>query len=95
MNCYFEAQSHGFGTGCLRFVPPSRTTTQNSLPGVTSVPGWDSSVPTEFLWRVLGLPRPAPLPGLVMARQNFNLNAHSIEYVHNILFYSYLQLIIR
>ena len=36
MNCYFEAQSHGFGTGCLRFVPPSRTTTQNSLPGVAS-----------------------------------------------------------
>jgi hypothetical protein len=26
------AQSHGFCTRCLRFVPPSRTTTQNSLP---------------------------------------------------------------
>jgi hypothetical protein len=31
----FEAQSHGFCTGCLRFVPPSRTTTQNSLPVVS------------------------------------------------------------
>jgi len=28
----FEVPSHGFGTDCLRFVPPSRTTTQNSLP---------------------------------------------------------------
>jgi len=30
----FEAQSHGFCTGCLRFVPPSQATTQNSLPVV-------------------------------------------------------------
>ena len=41
--------------------------------GWPTFPGWDSSVPTEFLWRVLGLPRPAPLPGLVMARQISNL----------------------
>jgi hypothetical protein len=34
---YFEAQSHGFGTGCLRFVPPSLATTQNSLPGVANL----------------------------------------------------------
>ena len=27
----FEALSHGLGTRCLRFVPPSRTTTQDSL----------------------------------------------------------------
>jgi len=33
----FEAQSRGFGTGCLRFVPPLLTTTQNSLPGVASL----------------------------------------------------------
>lgn len=29
----FEAHSHGLSTGCLRFVPPLLTTTQNSLPG--------------------------------------------------------------
>ena len=28
----FEAQSHGFCTRCLRFVPPLLTTTQDSLP---------------------------------------------------------------
>lgn len=28
----FEAQSHGLGFRCLRFVPPSRMTTQDSLP---------------------------------------------------------------
>ena len=37
---YFEARSHGFNTSCLRFVPPSRTTTQDSLPVVVSVSGW-------------------------------------------------------
>lgn len=31
----FGAQSHGLGTSCLRFVPPSRTTTQDSLAGGT------------------------------------------------------------
>ena len=29
---YFEAESHGFCTRCLRFVPPLLTTTQDSLP---------------------------------------------------------------
>ena len=29
----FGALSHGLSTGCLRFVPPSLATTQNSLPG--------------------------------------------------------------
>ncbi len=33
---YFEAQSHGLSTGCLRFVPSSQTTTQNSLPEVAN-----------------------------------------------------------
>jgi hypothetical protein len=36
-NHYFEAQSHGFSTGCLRFVPPLLATTQNSLPGVANL----------------------------------------------------------
>ena len=36
----YAAQSHGFCTGCLRFVPPSWTTTQNSLPVVShTLPG--------------------------------------------------------
>jgi len=35
-NIHFEARSHGLSTGCLRFVPSSRTTTQNSLPGVAN-----------------------------------------------------------
>ena len=34
---YFEALGHGFSTGGLHFVPPSRATTQNSLPGVASL----------------------------------------------------------
>jgi hypothetical protein len=33
----FGAQSHGFGTGCLRFVPPFLTTTQDSLPVVANL----------------------------------------------------------
>jgi hypothetical protein len=54
-NITFGAQSHGFSTGCLRFVPSSRTTTQNSLPGVANLAnlsGWDFSLPTEFQRRV-------------------------------------------
>ena len=34
-----EAQSHGFDARCLRFVPPSLTTTQNSLPVVANLSG--------------------------------------------------------
>ena len=37
---YFEARSYGFNTHCLRFVPPSPTTTQDSFPVVVSVSGW-------------------------------------------------------
>jgi hypothetical protein len=68
----FGAQSHGFSTGCLRFVPSSRTTTQNSLPGVANLSGWDFSLPTEFLRRV-SASRPSPLLGLCLARQISNL----------------------
>lgn len=35
--CSFVTQSHGFGIHCLRFVPPSRTTTQDSFPVVASL----------------------------------------------------------
>jgi len=48
----FEAQSHSSDTGCLRFVPPSRTTTQNSLPVVSQPCRVGFSMPTEFEWRV-------------------------------------------
>ena len=59
----FEAQLHGFSTRCLRFMPPSLTTMQNSLPGVASLSGWDFSLPTEFHWRVsLSLPLSQGLP---------------------------------
>ena len=37
---FFEAQSHGFSTRSIRFVPPSLTTTQCSLPaGGQPLPG--------------------------------------------------------
>jgi len=57
----FGAQSQSLSTRCLRFVPPARATTQNSLPGVASFPGWDFSVPTEFHWAVSALRPPPPL----------------------------------
>src|SRR2546428_10781833 len=42
-------------------MPSSLTTTQNSLPGVASLSGWDSSVPTEFHWAISALRPPPPL----------------------------------
>jgi len=57
----FVAQSHGFGTDCLRFVPSFLTSTQNSLPGVANLSGWDSNVPTEFLRGVSALRLSLPL----------------------------------
>jgi hypothetical protein len=70
-NITFGAQSHGFSTGCLRFVPSSRTTTQNSLPGVANLSGWDFSLPTEFQRRVSAFA--SSLPELFLARQICNL----------------------
>ena len=57
----FGAQSHGFGTDCLRFVPSSLMTTQDLLPGVANLSGWDFSLPTEFLWEVSAFRLPLPL----------------------------------
>ena len=45
----FEAQSHSFSTRCLRFVPPSLATTQNSLPVVANLFRVGFQLPTEFL----------------------------------------------
>ena len=47
---YFEAQSHGFSTGCLRFVPPlSGDYAKLASGGWQTFPGSDSNVPAEFL----------------------------------------------
>ena len=62
----FEAQSHGFCTGCLRFVPSSRTTTQNSLPVVSQPFRVGFLIPTEFVRRVSAFA--SSLPGLILAR---------------------------
>src|SRR4030095_15922288 len=56
-----EAQSQSLNTRCLRFMPPSQTTMQNSLPVMASFSGWDSNVPTEFRWAVSALRLPPPL----------------------------------
>jgi hypothetical protein len=77
-NITFGAQSHGFSTGCLRFVPSSRTTTQNSLPGVASLSGWDFSLPTEFQRRVSAFA--SSLPELFLARQICNLPYRRIAF---------------
>jgi hypothetical protein len=61
----FETQSHGFGIHCLRFVPPSRTTTQDSLPGVASL--FRVGLVTHWvLSSSFGCASPAP--GLLLAR---------------------------
>ena len=57
----FEAQSHSLSTRCLRFMPPSRTTMQNSLPVLASFSVWDCSLPTEFRWAVSASRLPPPL----------------------------------
>ena len=49
---YFEAQSHGFSTRSIRFVPTSLPTTQCSLPaGWPAFAGW-GSFPTRSLYCV-------------------------------------------
>ena len=42
----FEAQSHGFGARCQRFVPASRLTTHDSLPAA-----WLQALPRGVLTR--------------------------------------------
>jgi len=51
----FGAQITRLRHWLLRFVPPFLTTTQDSLPGVANLSGWDYSSPTEFLQRVSAL----------------------------------------
>jgi len=68
----FEAQSHGFCTGCLRFVPSSWTTTQNSLPVVSQPFRVGFLIPTEFVRRVSAFA--SSLPGLILARLALDLD---------------------
>lgn len=57
----FVALSHGLSHGCLRFVPPSRTTTRNSLPAADRPFRVGFFMPTEFVRRVSSLSRfPSP-----------------------------------
>jgi hypothetical protein len=65
----FEALSHGFSHGCLRFVPSSRTTTQNSLP-VADLPSRVGFFhPHRVRLESFTLSR-SPLPGLLLARSS-------------------------
>jgi hypothetical protein len=60
-SCDFGALLHGLSTGCLRFVPPLLTTTQNSLPGDGhSFPGGIPVYPLSSIgkFRPFGLPFP-------------------------------------
>ena len=62
----FGALSHGLSTGCLRFMPSSLTTTQNSLPGDgQSFPGGISVYPLSSIGKFppFGFPFPGAFPG--------------------------------
>jgi hypothetical protein len=56
----FEALSHGFGHHCLRFVPSSWTTTQNSFPVVDQPSGWAFPCPLSSFgeFHTFALPSP-------------------------------------
>jgi uncharacterized protein YbdZ (MbtH family) len=56
----FEARSHGFGHDCLRFVPSSWTTTQNSLPVADQPSGWAFPYPQSSFgeFHTFALPSP-------------------------------------
>ena len=68
----FEALSHGFSHGCLRFVPSSRATTQNSLPVADQPFRVGFSMPTEFVWRVSHL-HALPSPRAFLGAKQFSL----------------------
>jgi hypothetical protein len=71
----FEAQSHGFCTHCLRFVPPLLTTTQDSLPaGGYPLPG-GSGYPLGSVERFQTSTRHPPLLGLLGATRRRPLSA--------------------
>ena len=67
----FEALSHGFSRRCLRFVPSSRTTTQNSLPVADRPFRVGFSMPTEFVRRVSHL-HALPSPRAFLGARQFS-----------------------
>jgi len=79
----YAARSPGFSHHCLRFVPSSRTTTQNSLPVADRPCRVGFSIPTEFGWRVSHFSR-SPLPGLILARSNSHSGRKADTPVRNI-----------
>ena len=67
----FGALSHGLSTSCLRFVPPSLATTQNSLPGGgQSFPGGIAIHPLSSVgkFRPYGFPFPWALLGATQSQ---------------------------
>ena len=65
----FGALSHGLSTGCLRFVPPLLTTTQNSLPGDgQSFPGGIPVYPLSSVGKFPPFGFPFPWASLVAIR---------------------------
>jgi hypothetical protein len=68
----FGALSHGLSHSCLRFVPPSRTTTQNSLPVVDQPFRVGFFIPQNSFGEFHTFTR-SPLPGLFLARSNSHL----------------------
>lgn len=64
----FEARSHGFSHHCLRFVPSSRTTTQNSLPVADQPSGWAFSCPLSSFGEFHTFALPSPRASLGASR---------------------------
>jgi hypothetical protein len=67
----FVALSHGLSHGCLRFVPPSRATTQNSLPAANQPFRVAFSIATEFVRRVSHL-HALPSPRTFLGAKQFS-----------------------
>jgi hypothetical protein len=63
----FAARSPGFSHRCLRFVPPSRTTTQNSLPVADRPSGWAFPCPQSSFgeFHTFALPSPRTSLGAI------------------------------
>ncbi len=60
----FEALLHGFSHDCLRFVPSSGTTTQNSLPAVDQPSGWAFPCPLSSIGEFPTFALPSPRASL-------------------------------
>ena len=67
----FEAHSHGFSTGCLRFVPPLSGDDAKLASGGGQPFRVGFYYPLSYEREFWAFPPPAPLSGLVMARRTF------------------------